>query len=438
MNQSELAEIQAIVAELQETIRRQTLSGGPGENAYADPLADVVRHQRVNSHLPIGWPLMPKGISRKLVAYAKKVVRRLLRWYIDPIVDQQNTYNAAVARALQRLSRRSRVREKELGSRLTQLQRTRDTWIQDLVRQVGELRAGLEESQSELATSAMRLRRLEHWRRQETPPDLSAQRSSTPSEVSPEIDYFLLGALYRNERQMAPFLNDYDDVFAQLYQDQRDGKGPQGPVLDIGCGRGEFVAHLNEMGLSAYGIDMDIDAVEMGQAAERRVTKAEAFAHLPDLADNSLAAVTLIQVIEHFEFPDLIRLFRLAHQKLREGGFIVAETINPTCLFALSNWYLLDPSHRTPLHPQMTEFLLEQAEFEQVSIRFLHPIPEAGKLVPLSTAGGASDLRSLLDRLNDNIRRLNDFLYADQDYAAIAYKASEVFHLGDRRRSEEG
>jgi O-antigen chain-terminating methyltransferase len=307
-----------------------------------------------------------------------------------------------------------------------QLQQTRDAQIQDLGRRIEELKAGFEQSQSEVATSALRLRRLEHWRRREASPDWSAQRSDAPSSVSPDIDYFLLGALYRNDRQMAPFLNDYDDVFAQLCQDQRDGRGPQGPVLDIGCGRGEFVAHLNEMGLSAYGIDVDIDTVEIGQEAQRPVSVDDAFAHLFALADNSLAAVTLIQVIEHFEFPDLVRLFRLVHRKLQEDGFILAETINPTSLLALSNWYLLDPSHRTPLHPQMTKFLLEQAEFEQVSIRFLHPVPEPGRLAPLPVAGNSPDLRPLVDRLNDNIRRLNEFLYGDQDYAAIAHKVTEI------------
>lgn len=437
MNQSELDEIRAIVAELQETIQRHAVSGEPGARDSSTPMADVIRYQRVNSHLPIGWPTMPKGIVPKLLAYAKKITRRLLRWYINPIVDQQNAYNEAATQVLRRLS----TRERELSSRLTQLQQTRDKWIRDLIERVGALEVQVERTQQEMATSAVRLRRLEHWRRREASPDDTSQPSKSPSDVSAgidsSIDYFLLGALYRNAEQMAGFLEDYDDIFVQLARDQEDGKGPLGPVLDIGCGRGEFVAHLNEIGLSAYGIDMDVDAVEMGQAAQRRVSHEEAFAHLSGLADDSLAAVTLIQVIEHFEVPDLIRLFRLVYRKLHRDGFVLAETINPTCLLALSNWYLLDPSHRTPLHPQMTKFLLEQAEFEQVTVRFLHPVPESARLTTLPSVEGSPDLNPVIDRLNDNFNRLNGFLYGDQDYAAIAHKASEASPRMGQERPED-
>ena len=55
---------------------------------------------RVNSHLPIAWPTWPRGVWPKIEALAQKVVRRLLRWYIDPIVEQQNRFNAAVAQVL--------------------------------------------------------------------------------------------------------------------------------------------------------------------------------------------------------------------------------------------------------------------------------------------------------------------------------------------------
>jgi hypothetical protein len=59
----------------------------------------------VNSHLPIAWPNWPKGLLPKAMALAQKVTRRLLRWYVDPIVQQQNEFNAAVAETLDRLWR---------------------------------------------------------------------------------------------------------------------------------------------------------------------------------------------------------------------------------------------------------------------------------------------------------------------------------------------
>ncbi len=54
----------------------------------------------VNPHLPIAWPTWPPGLWPKVEALAQKVIRRLLRWYINPIVEQQNRFNAAVTEAL--------------------------------------------------------------------------------------------------------------------------------------------------------------------------------------------------------------------------------------------------------------------------------------------------------------------------------------------------
>ncbi len=440
-------EIRAMVADLRDVIRRH--HEGPAEqgvNGRIDPLAEVARLQRVESHLPIGWPTLPKGLVPKLAAYAKKIVRRLLRWYINPIVDQQNVYNAAVTRALMALTEQQRQFERKMGAQLVQIRQSQvqDREYLDKTRQrLQETRQSLLEAEQLDEEFGMRLRRLEHWQRREAASPADVQLRPTSNTVlAPDLDYFLLGAKYRNPRQMKGFLEDYDDLFTRLAQSQQRGEEPMGPVLDVGCGRGEFVAHLDGLGLSAYGIDIDRDAVEMGQEAQRDVREADVFAHLAHMPDNTLAAITLIQVIEHFEIADLLRLFRLAFQKLAVGGFLLAETINPTCLLALSNWFLLDPSHRTPLHPQMTEFLMEQAEFERVAIRFLHPVPEGGRLLLLPTQEYGPDLQPWAARLNHNFERLNEFLYGPQDYAAIGYKVDyrdvDKSNAADFRQVEKG
>ena len=116
---TDAAEIRAIVADLQEELRRHRLVLGDLAPALrADPLDGVRQHQWVNSHLPIGWPVMPMGIAAKLSAYAQKIVRRLLRWYIDPIVEQQNAFNTAVVRALESLKATSA----SVSARITDLE----------------------------------------------------------------------------------------------------------------------------------------------------------------------------------------------------------------------------------------------------------------------------------------------------------------------------
>ena len=390
---AEIEEIRAILAELQEEIRRNRPVQGEAERA-SGLLAMVQERQWVNSHLPIGWPAMPKGLINKLIAYLQKVTRRLLRWYITPLVEQQNAYNKAVTAALyaqDEASRRCLAEIEQLRGRIAALGAEHQTLHQELRQELrGELEAqaaqigAAREEQSAFqqgqATVQLRLQRLENWYRGSVAEKASAPPGASRMlalhfQSSPGADEFLLGALYRNEEQMQLRLADYDDLLTSLAQEQKQGRGPQGPVLDIGCGRGEMVVHLQGLGLKAYGIDIDADAIQMGQEAQRDVRLADAFEHLASLADASLAGIVLIQVAEHLAIDDSLRLLRLGECKLAPGGFVILETINPTCLLALSNWFLLDPSHRTPLHPQMSEFLLKQAGFWRVQTRYLHPVP---------------------------------------------------------------
>jgi hypothetical protein len=107
--------IQKIVAELQAEVRRyQKTLDGTGVAGRSDPLVRMSMYSHVNSHLPIGWPTMPPGVLSKLRAYAQKITRRLLRWYINPLVDQQNLFNAAVAEALVSLSQQVERQERLL------------------------------------------------------------------------------------------------------------------------------------------------------------------------------------------------------------------------------------------------------------------------------------------------------------------------------------
>jgi 2-polyprenyl-3-methyl-5-hydroxy-6-metoxy-1,4-benzoquinol methylase len=413
MSASQSEDVDAILADLQAALRQHRAAlESLGVINPPDPLAGVRQHQWVNPHLPIGWPKMPSGLVPKLVAYAQKITRRLLRWYINPIIDQQNALNAAVGEALARheaaLARQARE--------AVALREQFEAQIQSAL--AVECESRLQQSEA----LRLRVQRLENWARQgreaaETVPDLPA--TSIPSARS---DDFVLGALYRNAHQMAARLGDYDDLFLDLARAQAEERAERRPVLDVGAGRGEFVEHLVELGLDAYGIDIDADAVSIGREAGHDVRHQDALAHLQALSDGSLAAVSLIQVVEHFRPEQLLSLLRLIAAKLAPGGFVLAETINPVCLWALANWYLLDPTHRTPLHPELARFLLEQAGLHRIETRYLHPVPDAERLQDMPEVEGLPALRGLAAHLDKNTEQLNRFLYGPQDYAIVAYK----------------
>jgi 2-polyprenyl-3-methyl-5-hydroxy-6-metoxy-1,4-benzoquinol methylase len=382
------SEADDILRDLEREIRLHRLAlGRQGPLAQSDALARVREGQWVNPHLPIGWPAMPKGLFAKLQAYTKKIARRLLRWYINPLVEQQNAYNRAVAEALD-----------------------------ELVVSIHEhLEARDSHSRSDRETVALRLARLE-----QRLPALTIQPERRLTQgapaLSPALDTFLLGLVHRGPTVMLERVGDYDDLWAALVA-QGSGEATMAPVLELGAGRGDLVVHLREMGLPADGVESDADAAQWAQSQGRDVRLADPLEHLDALPDGSLGAIVAIQWVEHLSMPDIAHLLRLVAAKLRRGGILVLETLNPTCLTALTQAYLLDPTHRTPLHPETARFLAEQASLQVSEVRFLRPVPAASRLATVHPESGA-----WAESLNANVERLNALLYGAQDYALIAYR----------------
>lgn len=93
--------------------------GGLTPLHFSEAVNQVGLSAVVNPHLPIAWPHWPPGLLPKLKALLQKVTRRLLAWYINPIVAQQNAFNHSVLRALQDADRMNQ----HLATRLTELER---------------------------------------------------------------------------------------------------------------------------------------------------------------------------------------------------------------------------------------------------------------------------------------------------------------------------
>jgi len=95
-------EVAAVLRRLKHEVRVERLRSGSEQGAeVAAALEDVKLTAWINPHQPIAWPEWPKGLGPKAVALAQKIVRRLLRWYINPIVEEQNRFNRSVTRALE-------------------------------------------------------------------------------------------------------------------------------------------------------------------------------------------------------------------------------------------------------------------------------------------------------------------------------------------------
>ncbi len=187
-------------------------------------------------------------------------------------------------------------------------------------------------------------------------------------------------------------------------------------LLDVGCGRGEFLLLLREQGKKARGIDLSDSMLAEAAAMGVETEKAEALAYLGSLPDRSLGGLFSAQVIEHLAPDALTRLVAEAARVLRPGAPIVLNTVNPLSLFALSQIYFLDPTHRAPVHPEYLRHLLERSGFTGVTIEY------AAELAAERLRETPPDLPGARE-FNDNVDRLNRILFAPAEYAAIGSRS---------------
>jgi len=198
--------------------------------------------------------------------------------------------------------------------------------------------------------------------------------------------------------------------------------GPVARVLDAGCGRGEFLQACREAGVGAYGIETDPDMVSRCRMKALEVVKADVLEHLRSLEDRSLDGIFMAQVIEHLTPSEIVDFVRLAADKMRRGGKIIIETINPDTFSAL-RWFWMDPTHRQPVSEATLRFLLEDAGFTLADVLYSSPVPEDETLqrLPESFFGAAGPgAMEAVRAYNRNVERLNRILFGDQDYAVVA------------------
>ncbi|MBK9952348.1 MAG: methyltransferase domain-containing protein [Candidatus Competibacteraceae bacterium] len=191
---------------------------------------------------------------------------------------------------------------------------------------------------------------------------------------------------------------------------------PNAPILDLGCGRGEWLELLKERDLTACGVDLN--RIMIGECRERgfEVVEADALEHLRKLPDNSLGAITGMHIIEHLPLPILIALLDESLRVLRPSGLIVFETPNPENLVVGACNFYMDPTHRNPLPPAMVEYLVEARGYVRVEIRrWQQGLQDPLQLLQSETPGATE--------LNPLIQLTKGYYFGPPDYAVIGYKA---------------
>jgi O-antigen chain-terminating methyltransferase len=217
--------------------------------------------------------------------------------------------------------------------------------------------------------------------------------------------YVRLEEVFRGPREM---IKERLTVYLPMVEQALAGK-ENAAILDIGCGRGEWLELLREHGRNPIGIDRNHLMVRLCETKGLRAREADGVDYLKSLPGGSLYVVTAFHVIEHLPMKTLFELFAETFRVLSPTGVAIFETPNPRNLSTSAQYFYMDPTHRHPIPSELARFLAQMHGFEQVDAMALHPWPETDHVKP----GVNAELAG----------RFNELFYGPQDYGIVAWRA---------------
>lgn len=347
-----------------------------------------------------------------------------------PVFTRQQAFNQALAarveateEALRDLARRAREQDEAMGreagalrtfeSRLVQFLQQITPFVETKVRaiegEIDDLRMTAASAHRAALAAQRQLADRERASGSAGPPPV---RQDTPSGAPGAASYVGFEDLYRGST----------DAVRSRQAADADRLAGASDVLDVGCGRGEFLELLRERGVSARGIDLNPEMVDACRARGLDASHADALGYLERLPEGSLGGLVAAQVVEHLDPGYLVRFLAAAHARLRPGAPILLETINVACWVAFFESYVRDITHVRPLHPDTLKYLVVAAGFEDVDVHFRSPVEPAGRLQRIPEEGLPPELAAAVRTINGNVDRLNERIFTYLDYAVIGVR----------------
>ncbi len=417
-------DVDELMALVQAEIDRQHGRGGTKEKSGQDLLVETNNPYSwaqlaptldiAQQNADVGTQLGTMLNYRRSIRWLARIIGKLVLYFGRVITVPQRDFNNAILHAqritlngIRGMNRATDELVVRLDRRFEEVARLRQQLesLEDQVRRQDQLVDYLKAS---LAMQERRLTLFLEEARRCLPEDTFSRNQL--EELAQEQDH-LLDSLYvsfedqfRGSRlEIKKRLTVYLDLV------QKAGAGSdKRPLLDIGCGRGEWLELLQEQGLHVYGVDINDTLVDQCQEQGLEAVVGEGLAHLRGLADNSLGGITGFHIIEHIPMETQLALYGECLRVLVPGGMVIFETPNPQNLLVGACNFYADPTHKRPLYPETQRFFLEYRGFTRVALKYLHP-HEPGTRLPE-------------DEAPELAARLNDLLSCARDYAVIGYK----------------
>jgi O-antigen chain-terminating methyltransferase len=431
-------ELAAIVREIRERVRARRPDGDAAGLTLPGLLpVEQARDAAQGKAAAIGSVNpRPPGLLNSAIQGVKRFVARALYWHVREQVNFNRATVAGIGAILEALHEHNRILSQlavtieEADNRTAEsrqeLADIRSHWAEwrlawdrqraitenELLRAVAELKAGFDFRMAQVSEDIQRslwadLERIrgEYERLIHTELRLVRQRAALPAlppvpaaapPAAPalEMDYGRFAERFRGPEE---YVRERQRFYLRHFEGCRE-------VLDLGCGRGEFLEVMKEAGIPARGVELSPELVAVCRAKDLAVEMADLLEYLPALPDESLDGVFSAHVIEHLPPERLPGLVRAAAAKLRRGGVVAFETPNPECLAIFATHFYLDPTHVRPVPHGLLNFYLEEAGFGRIELHRLAPAIE-----------GAPSLASVPEDFRNTF-------FGGQDYAVIARK----------------
>lgn len=241
---------------------------------------------------------------------------------------------------------------------------------------------------------------LDTVRRQITASPVSNSQSVTTPSVATHTDFIIDDGLYvalenhfRGSRDLvAQRQRDYLPMLPAVISSST-------PLVDLGCGRGEWLKVLRDQNLPALGVDSNAVCIAECKDEGLNVVQEDLLDFLSQQPDASVGAFTLFQVLEHLPFPVLVNALREMRRALVPGGRLIAEVPNAKNLRVSAGTFWIDPTHQRPLFPELLLFLATEVGFASSNGHYTNNLSPEHDLSGIPE-GVTNALRSVLEAID--------------------------------------